>query len=70
MVKVATRLKTHDVNELGAKMFKFVQGRVNASRKWGKHVKVVILNELGLVPNCADSAVYSGIFWNHPVIIG
>jgi hypothetical protein len=27
-------------------------------------------NELGLLPNCANPAVYSGIFQGHPVILG
>jgi hypothetical protein len=50
-------------------MFNFVQGRVDASRKWGEHVEEVIFKELGLLPNRADPAVYSGIFDGHPVIL-
>jgi hypothetical protein len=51
-------------------MYKFVQGRVDASRKWGEHVEEVIFKELGLLPNRADPAVYSGIFQGHPLILG
>jgi hypothetical protein len=51
-------------------MYKFVQGQVDASRKWGKHVEEVIFKELGLLPNRADPVVYSGIFQGHPIILG
>jgi hypothetical protein len=37
-------------------MFKFVQGRVDASHKWGEHVEEVIFLDLGLIPNHADLA--------------
>jgi hypothetical protein len=60
----------HEITEHAAKMYKFVQGRADVSRKWGEHVEAVIFKELGLVPNRANSAVYFGIFQNHPVIIG
>jgi hypothetical protein len=49
-------------------MYKIVQGRVDAIRKWGEHLEVVIFNELCLLPNRADPAVYSGIFCGHPII--
>jgi hypothetical protein len=51
-------------------MFKFVQGHVDASQKWGEHVEEMIFQEIGILPNRADPAVYSGIFQGHPVIIG
>jgi hypothetical protein len=31
-------------------MYKFVQGRVDASHKWGEHVEELIFDELGLCP--------------------
>ncbi len=48
----------------------FVQGRVDASCKWGELVESVIFDDLGLVPNCADPAVYTGFFNHKPVILG
>jgi hypothetical protein len=63
-------LKKHTVKELAVEMYKFVQGRVDASRKWGEHVEEMTFKELGLLPNRADPAVYSGMFQGHPVIIG
>jgi hypothetical protein len=63
-------LQKHSVNELAVEMYKFVQGRVDASRKWGEHVEEVIFKELGLLPNRADPAVYSGIFQGDQVILG
>jgi hypothetical protein len=68
--KIETLLTKHTVHELAVEMFKFVQGRVDASRKWGEHVEEVIFKELGLIPNRADPAVYSGIFQGHPLILG
>lgn len=50
-------------------MFKFVQGCVDDSRKWGEHVVAVIFKELGLLPNCVSPAVYSGIFNGHLLIL-
>jgi hypothetical protein len=38
--------------------------------KWGENVEEVIFNELGLLSNDADPAVYSGIFQAHPLILG
>ncbi len=55
---------------LADEIYKFVQGQVDASRKWGEHVEEVIFKELGLLPNRADPAVYSGIFQGHSVILG
>jgi hypothetical protein len=69
-VKVQVLLGKHNVNELAVEMYKFVQGRVDASRKWGEHVEGVIFKDLGLIPNRADPAVYSGIFQGKPVILG
>jgi hypothetical protein len=68
--KVSTLLDKHSVDKLAVEMYKFVQGRVDASRKWGEHVEQVIFNELGLLPNRADPAVYSGIFQGQPIILG
>jgi hypothetical protein len=67
---VQSLLQRHSVDELAVEMYKFVQGRVDASRKWGEHVEEVIFKELGLLPNRADPAVYSGIFQGHPIILG
>jgi hypothetical protein len=39
-------------------------------QKWGEHVEEVIFKEIGLLPNRADPAVYSGIFQGHPIIFG
>jgi hypothetical protein len=58
------------VDNLAVEMFKFVQGHADASRKWGEHVEELIFEDLGLLPNQADWAVYSGIFQGHPVILG
>jgi hypothetical protein len=49
--KVVDLLGTHYVDELAVEMFKFVQGRVDASRKWGEHVETVIFTDLGLLLN-------------------
>jgi hypothetical protein len=51
-------------------MFMFVQGRVDASRKWGELVESVIFDDLGLIPNSADPAVYTGFFNHKPIILG
>jgi hypothetical protein len=51
-------------------MYKYVQGRVDAIRKWGEHVEEMIFNKLGLLPNQANPAVYSGIFKGPAVILG
>jgi hypothetical protein len=59
--QVEQLLKTHSVDELAVEMFKFVQGQVDASRKWGEHVEEMNFNKLGLLPNHADPGVYSGI---------
>jgi hypothetical protein len=68
--RVQNLLNKHSVEDLAVEMYKFVQGRVNASCKWGEHVEEVIFNDLGLLQNCADPAVYSGIFQGHPIILG
>jgi hypothetical protein len=68
--KVSDLLQTHSVDELAVEMFKFVQGRVDASRKWGEHIEAVIFTDFGLLPNRADPAVYSGIFQGNAVILG
>jgi hypothetical protein len=68
--KVEALLTKHSVHELAVEMFKFVQGRVDASRKWGEHVEEVIFKELDLLPNRADPALYSGIYQGHPLILG
>ena len=34
--------------DLGVEMFAHVQGRKDASRKWGKHIDKVIYGQLGL----------------------
>jgi hypothetical protein len=68
--QIESLLNKHSVDKLAVKMFKFVQGRVDASRKWGEHAEEVIFKELGLLQNCADPAVYSGIFKGHPIILG
>ena len=63
-------LKTHTIDDLAVEMFMFVQGRVDASRKWGELVESVIFDDLGLTPNRADPAVYTGFFNKKPVILG
>jgi hypothetical protein len=68
--KVSDLLRTHSVDDLAVEMYKFVQGRVDASRKWGEHIEAVIFTDLGLLPNRADPAVYSGIFQGHAIILG
>jgi hypothetical protein len=68
--QVKNLLAKHSVNDLAVEMYKFVQGRVDASIKWGEHVEEVIFNELGLLLNRADPAVYAGIFQGHPIILG
>jgi hypothetical protein len=49
-------------------MFMFVQGRTDASRKWGELIESFIFDVLGLVPNRADPCTYLGTYKNHPVI--
>jgi hypothetical protein len=56
--QVKQLLKTHTVDELAVEMYKFVQGDVDASCKWGEHVEEMIFQELGLLPNCAGC-----LFW-------
>jgi hypothetical protein len=55
--------------QFAVKMFMFVQGRTDASRKWGEMVKEFLFNKLGLLPNRADPCTYSGIYKSKPVIL-
>jgi hypothetical protein len=48
--QVQSLLKKHSVNDLAIEMYKFVQGRVDASRKWGKMLKKSSSKNLGLYP--------------------
>jgi hypothetical protein len=50
-------LKTHSADELTVEMYKFVQGRVDVSPKWGEHVEEMIFKELSILPNRAYPAV-------------
>jgi hypothetical protein len=50
-------------------MFMFVQGRTDASCKWGELIESFIFDVLGLVPNRADPCTYSGTYNNQPVIL-
>jgi hypothetical protein len=56
--------------ELAVEMYKFVQGCVDVSCKWGEHVEDIIFDDLGLLLKCTDPAVYSGIFQGHLIILG
>jgi hypothetical protein len=47
----------------------FVQGRTDASRKWGELIEEFIFNDLGLLANRADLCVYSGFYKGKPVIL-
>ena len=47
----------------------FVQGRTDASRKWGEMVEEFIFTDLGLLANRADPCTYSGIYNQNPVIL-
>jgi hypothetical protein len=47
-------------HEMAMLMLKYVQGRVDASLQWKHAIEEVLIDELGLVPNRADSCVYSG----------
>jgi hypothetical protein len=59
------------VDQQAVEMYKFVQGYVDTSHKWGgEHAEEMIFNKLGLLLNQADPAVYSDIFQGHPVILG
>jgi hypothetical protein len=62
--------KNYHPEQFAIEMFMFVQGRTDASRKWGEMVKDFVFKELGLVANNrADPCTYSGIYKGHPVIL-
>jgi hypothetical protein len=58
----ALRAKDPNVaaHEIAMLMLKYVQGRVDASLQWKHAIEEVLIGELGLVPNRADSCIYSG----------
>ena len=56
-------------HELAVLMLKYVQGRVDASLKWKHAIEDVLIGELGLTPNRADSCVYSGRIQGDPIFI-
>jgi hypothetical protein len=61
--RYATFCKEHpnaEAHDLAMLMLKYVQGRVDASLQWKHAIEEVLINELGLVPNRADSCVYCG----------
>jgi hypothetical protein len=57
-------------HQLSMLMYKFVQGRVDASRQWKILIEGVLLGELKLVPNRADACMYSGRIGNAIIFIG
>ena len=61
--------QNHRPEQFAVEMFMFVQGRTDASRKWGEMVEEFIFSDLGLLPNRADPCTYSGIYANQPVIL-
>jgi hypothetical protein len=54
------RHPTVEAHDLAMLMLKYVQGRVDASLQWKHAIEEVLIDELGLVPNRADSCVYTG----------
>jgi hypothetical protein len=61
--------KGYKSDRFAVEMFMFVQGRTDASRKWGELVEAFIFKELGLLANRADPCTYSGLYKQHPVIL-
>ena len=55
--------------QFAVEMFMFVQGRTDASRKWGEMVEEFIFTDIGLLANRADPCTYSGIYNKKPVIL-
>jgi hypothetical protein len=47
-------------HEFALLMLKYVQGRVDASLQWKHAIEEILITELQLVPNQADSCMYSG----------
>jgi hypothetical protein len=61
--------KGYTPEQFAIEMFMFVQGRTDASRKWGELIEEFIVNDLGLLANRAEPCVYSGIYNGKPVIL-
>jgi hypothetical protein len=55
--------------DLAVPMNAYVQGRVDASRKWSILIEKRIFTDLKLTPNRADPSVYSGHFQGSPLIM-
>lgn len=43
---------------------------MDASLKWKVAVEEVLIDLLGLIPNCTDNCVYSGVVKGDPVVLG
>jgi hypothetical protein len=59
----------HRPEQFAGEMFMFVQGRTDASRKWGELIEDILFTKLGLLANRADPCTYSGIYKGKPIII-
>ena len=67
LVNMYPDLKAH---QLAMMMYKYVQGRTEASRIWKKFIEAVLIRELRLTPNRAGSCIYLGIVEGDPLILG
>jgi hypothetical protein len=61
--------KKHRPEQFAVEMFMFVQGRANASCKWGELIDKFVCDNLGLIANRAEPCTYSGIYRGQPVIL-
>jgi hypothetical protein len=67
------KAKTMPPHLLALEMFKMVQGRVDASRKWQELIEKILMHEdhdLCLKSNRADPCFYTGLIDGSPVLVG